>query len=97
MSLPPNPRVEGNLEAVFTNLVPVQDSLLAALNIRDILTFRLVKRWLFDPLDVVLRTQFNIDHKLRPWFSNVQAFRNLQVCDSLGFNATDGNIRFCTY
>lgn len=64
---------------VFNKITPVQDSLLAHLDIEDILTLRRVTKRLEDPFKIVEATQFNINSRLKFYFDDPIAFRNQQA------------------
>jgi hypothetical protein len=67
------------LVQVFTRYTPVQDTVLANLEIRDVLSLSQVAKAFRDCYHIVKRTQFNIDEQLARFFTWPLKFRSLQA------------------
>jgi hypothetical protein len=67
------------LVQVFTQYTPVQDTVLANLEIRDVLSLSQAAKAFRDCYHIVKRTQFNIDEQLGRFFTWPLKFRSLQA------------------
>ncbi|KAF2119570.1 hypothetical protein BDV96DRAFT_642588 [Lophiotrema nucula] len=69
-----------DLASTILHAPSIQDSLLSQLEIRDIFSLCLSERRLSGLYDILLRTQFNINSKLRPFFTKrPEQFRSIQA------------------
>jgi hypothetical protein len=72
-------RPHSRLIDVLTKYTPVQDSILRHLLIKDVISLTLVAKALSNMYKTVFQAQMNINHRLKKYFDDPIAFRNLQA------------------
>jgi len=76
------------LADLLKRFTPVQDSVLRYLNIRDIVALSRTTKALSGCVDIVERTQFDVNTRLKRFFKNPKAFRSLQAKHNIVISGT---------